>query len=109
MGIPNTAGQLLIALLFIVPGSVYQAARSRLRGVLTVDGTWLGGWYGANSFVSSFPEPREMFAPRSGGYSASKTETNGRFASVNGTKSKLEKPSPPRGRASAAVSPDKAR
>jgi len=170
--IPGTAAQLLIALLFVVPGSVYQAARSRLRGptpddtlpsarilralavsafldalyalffgstlvdlatekadkpggpsgfmahpretglfallllfvipvavaiveywvlrrgwrlpltydptprawdfafadieptyvrVLTVDGTWLGGWYGENSFVSSFPEPREMF------------------------------------------------
>lgn len=29
--------------------------------VLTVDGTWLGGWYGPNSFVSSYPEPREMF------------------------------------------------
>jgi hypothetical protein len=170
--IPGTAAQLLIALLFVVPGSVYQAARSRLRGptaddvlpaarilralavsafldalyalffgstlvglatdkgtalgratgfaahpretgafallllfvvpvvaaiaeysvlrrgwrlpltydptprawdfafadieptyvrVLTVDGTWLGGWYGESSFVSSFPEPREMF------------------------------------------------
>lgn len=172
MDIPGTAAQLLIALLFVVPGSVYQAARSRLRGptpddampsarilralavsafldalyallfgstlvslatqkadqvggpagfmadprktgafallllfvipvavaiaeywvlsrgwrlpltydptprawdfafadieptyvrVLTVDGAWLGGWFGENSFVSSFPEPREMF------------------------------------------------
>ncbi len=29
--------------------------------VLTTDGTWLGGWFGPNSFVSSYPEPREMF------------------------------------------------
>lgn len=29
--------------------------------VLTQDGTWLGGWYGVNSFVSSYPEPREIF------------------------------------------------
>jgi len=29
--------------------------------VLTTDGTWLGGWFGAESFISSFPEPREMF------------------------------------------------
>lgn len=29
--------------------------------VLTTDGTWLGGWYGLDSFVSSYPEPREIF------------------------------------------------
>lgn len=29
--------------------------------VLTTDGTYLGGWYGQDSYVSSFPEPREMF------------------------------------------------
>lgn len=29
--------------------------------ILTTDGTWLGGWYGENSFVSSYPEPREVF------------------------------------------------
>jgi hypothetical protein len=29
--------------------------------VLTTDGIWLGGWFGEASFVSGFPEPREMF------------------------------------------------
>lgn len=29
--------------------------------VLTTDGSWLGGWFGSRSFISSFPEPREMF------------------------------------------------
>jgi hypothetical protein len=29
--------------------------------ILTADGRYLGGWYGASSFVSSYPEPREMF------------------------------------------------
>lgn len=29
--------------------------------VLTIDGVWLGGWFGGNSFISSFPEPREMY------------------------------------------------
>jgi hypothetical protein len=32
MGIPGTGGQLLILVLFILPGSVFQASRSRLRG-----------------------------------------------------------------------------
>lgn len=32
MEIPGSSGQLLIALLFVVPGSVYQAVRQRLRG-----------------------------------------------------------------------------
>lgn len=47
-------------------------------------------------------------APRSGGYSASKSAASGRIVSANGTKSKTAKPSPPRGRASAAVPHDKA-
>lgn len=175
MDLPGTAAQLFVVLLFVVPGSVYQAARSRLRGptlddvlpsarilralavsafldtwyavvfgptvvrlfgrsserrlqsagfashpratgvmallllfvipiagalaeywlrnrgwrfrlsydptprawdfafagveptfvrLLTSDGKWLGGWYGENSFVSSFPEPREIFIER---------------------------------------------
>jgi hypothetical protein len=29
--------------------------------VLTTDGLWLGGWFGEASYVSTFPEPREMF------------------------------------------------
>jgi hypothetical protein len=29
--------------------------------ILTADGRYLGGWYGNDSFVSSYPEPREMF------------------------------------------------
>jgi len=29
--------------------------------ILTTDGTWLGGWFGTRSFISGFPEPREMF------------------------------------------------
>lgn len=29
--------------------------------LLTTDGTWLGGWYGPNSFASSYPEPREIY------------------------------------------------
>jgi hypothetical protein len=29
--------------------------------VLTTDGLWLGGWLGYRSFVSNFPEPRELF------------------------------------------------
>src|SRR4051794_1332931 len=32
MGVPGTSGQLVILLLFILPGSVYQVTRSRLRG-----------------------------------------------------------------------------
>lgn len=32
MGIPGTGGQLLVLVLFILPGSVFQASRSRLRG-----------------------------------------------------------------------------
>jgi len=29
--------------------------------VLTTDGLWLGGWFGEASYVSGFPEPREIF------------------------------------------------
>lgn len=29
--------------------------------LLTTEGVWLGGWYGPNSFVSSYPEPREIY------------------------------------------------
>jgi len=29
--------------------------------ILTADGVWLGGWLGEQSFVSGFPEPREIF------------------------------------------------
>lgn len=29
--------------------------------ILTTDGVWLGGWLGEQSFISSFPEPREIF------------------------------------------------
>lgn len=29
--------------------------------ILTSDGRYLGGWYGNDSFVSSYPEPREIF------------------------------------------------
>jgi hypothetical protein len=29
--------------------------------VLTTDGRWFGGWFGERSFVSSFPEPREIY------------------------------------------------
>lgn len=29
--------------------------------LLMTDGSWLGGLYGAKSFVSSYPEPREIF------------------------------------------------
>lgn len=29
--------------------------------VQTVEGVWMGGWYGASSFASSFPDPREIF------------------------------------------------
>ncbi len=29
--------------------------------ILTADGRYLGGWYGKDSFVSSYPEPREIF------------------------------------------------
>ncbi len=29
--------------------------------MLTTEGSWLGGWYGPNSFVSSYPEPREIY------------------------------------------------
>lgn len=29
--------------------------------ILTTDGVWLGGWFGENSFISSYPEPREIF------------------------------------------------
>jgi hypothetical protein len=29
--------------------------------VLTTDGVWLGGWFGERSFISGFPEPREMY------------------------------------------------
>jgi len=29
--------------------------------VLTPEGRWVGGWLGDPSFISSFPEPRELF------------------------------------------------
>ncbi len=29
--------------------------------ILTTDGRWIGGFFGKGSFVSSYPEPREMF------------------------------------------------
>lgn len=29
--------------------------------ILTADGTYVGGWYGPDSFASSFPEPRELY------------------------------------------------
>jgi hypothetical protein len=29
--------------------------------ILTADNRYIGGWYGTDSFVSSYPEPREMF------------------------------------------------
>lgn len=37
MGIPGSGGQLLILLLFVLPGSVYQTARARLRGPIPSD------------------------------------------------------------------------
>jgi hypothetical protein len=46
-------------------------------------------------------------APRSGGYSASKSAATGRFVGSNGTGAKSAKPNPPGGRASAAVSKEK--
>jgi hypothetical protein len=46
-------------------------------------------------------------APRSGGYSASKSAATGRLVSSNGDGSKPEKPSPPRGRAAASVRHEK--
>lgn len=32
--------------------------------VLTSDGVWIGGWFGAESFASSFPHPRELYIER---------------------------------------------
>lgn len=29
--------------------------------VLTTEGSYVGGWYGSDSFVTSYPEPHEMF------------------------------------------------
>lgn len=29
--------------------------------ILMTEGVWLGGWFGYRSFVSNFPEPRELF------------------------------------------------
>lgn len=86
---PRQSGLLALLLLFVVPVSLAALDYWRLRRgwdprlsydptprawdftfrdidpcyvrVLTVDGTWLGGWFGENSFVSSYPEPREMF------------------------------------------------
>lgn len=29
--------------------------------VFTVDGVWVGGWVGANAYVSTYPEPRDIF------------------------------------------------
>jgi len=37
MSIPGTGGQLLILLLFVLPGSVYQTVRTRLRGPIPSD------------------------------------------------------------------------
>lgn len=37
MGIPGSGGQLLILLLFVLPGSVYQTVRTRLRGPIPSD------------------------------------------------------------------------
>ena len=32
--------------------------------LLMTDGSWLGGWCGQKSFVSSYPEPREIFVEK---------------------------------------------
>ncbi|MFL6108099.1 MAG: DUF6338 family protein [Marmoricola sp.] len=37
MGIPGTGGQLLVLLLFVLPGSVFQTVRTRLRGPIPSD------------------------------------------------------------------------
>ena len=37
MNIPSTSGQLLVLLLFVMPGSVYQTVRTRLRGPIPAD------------------------------------------------------------------------
>ena len=29
--------------------------------VRTADGTWVGGWFGENSFASSYPDPQELY------------------------------------------------
>lgn len=86
---PRQSGLLALLLLFVIPVGLAALDYLRLRKgwdprlsydptprawdytfrdigpcyvrVLTVEGTWLGGWYGENSFVSSYPEPREMF------------------------------------------------
>ncbi len=53
--------------------------------VLTTDGTWIGGWFGENSFVSSYPEPREMFIQTAhlmdadGSFGAEQVGTNGMY------------------------------
>jgi hypothetical protein len=86
---PRLAGLLGFALVFAIPVGLAALDYARLRKgwtmrfsydptprawdftfrdieptyvrILTTDGTWLGGWYGENSFVSSYPEPREVF------------------------------------------------
>jgi hypothetical protein len=86
---PRQAGLLGLLLLFVIPVSLAGLDYLRVRRgwglrlsydptprawdfafreieptyvrLLTTDGVWLGGWYGENSFVSSFPEPREVF------------------------------------------------
>jgi hypothetical protein len=39
----------------------FKGTRSCFVRILTTDGLWLGGWLGQRSFVSNFPEPREVF------------------------------------------------
>lgn len=47
-----------------VPTAWDQAAR-RLQGrwvrIRLAEGRWVGGWFGVNSFVSTYPEPRDIF------------------------------------------------
>lgn len=42
--------------------------------ILTTTNTWLGGYFGSDSFISSYPEPREIFLE-----SAYRMGTDGRF------------------------------
>lgn len=39
----------------------FQAREPGWVRILTTDGAWIGGWFGVDSYASSFPQPRDVF------------------------------------------------
>jgi hypothetical protein len=61
--------------------------------LLMTDSSWLGGWYGSKSFVSSYPEPREIFIEKAwsmttdGAFESEQPQTIGMFVRCDDVRS----------------------